>query len=341
MVDSERVSGSVTADDAVFRELAKTYSTNHPSMHIGFGCNGSSVRFPDGVTNGVKWREQHYTMQDYTYLNLDIPQLSFFVSCCKFPAAREVDSIWKANQKPLLAFLEKSHQVIHGTVHTLDHVAISTAVVSIEGEDVHLHLNKSDSNFHRLLPVGKYKVTAQAPGYASATREVVITSGQATRIMFNLHDAPRFNHHNFSSFERTLKEIASKHPNITRLYSIGHSVQFRNIWVLEISDNPGRHEPGEPEFKYVGGIHGNEVLGKEMLLLLIQHLVLSYGKDDIITRLVDSTRIHILPLMNPDGFKESTEGDCHSDKGLYNAHGVDLNNNFPGTVARPVISWII
>lgn len=138
-----------------------------------------------------------------------------------------------------------------------------------------------------------------------------------------------FKHHNHQEMTVLLKAIARLYPNITKLYSVGKSVQGRDLWVIEITDNPGIHEPGEPEFKYVGNMHGNEVIGREVLLLLAQSLCENYHKISAITALVDYARLHIMPSMNPDGHEISIEGDRDSSKGRENAHHVDLNRNFP------------
>ncbi|CAL1533608.1 unnamed protein product, partial [Lymnaea stagnalis] len=139
-----------------------------------------------------------------------------------------------------------------------------------------------------------------------------------------------FTHHNNTEMTELLRSLAQRFPKITRLYSIGQSVQGRELWVLEISDNPQEHTPGEPEFKYIGNMHGNEVVGREMLLLLAQLLCENYGTDELVTLMVQQTHIHILPTMNPDGYEMSLEGDLQGVVGRANANGVDLNRNFPG-----------
>ncbi|CAG2171580.1 unnamed protein product, partial [Oppiella nova] len=138
-----------------------------------------------------------------------------------------------------------------------------------------------------------------------------------------------YKHHNYTEMRDNLKALAAKYPKMTRLYSVGQSTEHRDLWVLEISVQPGVHRPGVPEFKYVANMHGNEVIGRELLLLFAKYLLENYGLDNRITELVDKTRIHLMPSMNPDGYERSLLGDCNSEYGRGNAHKVDLNRNFP------------
>lgn len=119
---------------------------------------------------------------------------------------------------------------------------------------------------------------------------------------------PKFVHHNTSDVEAFVKRIARDYPSITRLYSAGKSVNGKELWVLEITKHPGKHTFGVPEFKYVANMHGNEVVGREMLVLLTQLIVENYKLNDRITKLVDTTRMHFMYSLNPDGYDISTEG---------------------------------
>lgn len=62
---------------------------------------------------------------------------------------------------------------------------------------------------------------------------------------FGFYTPTKFEHHPYKEMDKWLKFYASKCPNITRLYSIGSSVQGRQLYVVEISDNPGQHELGK------------------------------------------------------------------------------------------------
>ena len=142
--------------------------------------------------------------------------------------------------------------------------------------------------------------------------------------------AIEFKHHNYSDMLKYMNAIQKKCPDITRIYFLSHkTVNGRELVVMEISKDPGKYVPLKPNFKYIGNMHGNEVLGRETLLYLLDYLCTKYlEKDPEVVHLVDNTRMHIMPSMNPDGYEKSIEGDCSSVRGRANGHGLDLNRYF-------------
>lgn len=134
---------------------------------------------------------------------------------------------------------------------------------------------------------------------------------------------------NYESLTVFLDRLPAAFPHLVAVQSIGQSVHHRELWVIRITDRVEEEEPGEPKVKYVANIHGNEPVGREVLLRFALHLLKSYGKDEAITRLINSTDIYILPSMNPDGFEMADEGSCTGVKGRENANGIDLFADFP------------
>ncbi|XP_071449065.1 carboxypeptidase D [Hetaerina americana] len=353
---------SLTPDNDLFSFLAKKYSYAHPTMHKGTECKPDN--FTDGITNGAFWFYVKGGMQDFNYLHSNCFEVTFELSCCKYPNAEVLPKEWEKNKESLLSFMESTHMGVKGLVLDKNGEGIPKAEIIVHGID-HKVVTSKRGEYWRLLLPGTYTISASAWSYLPSEPVTIrITENETLIHHFTLEpltDVPHighyveeemikqesriiqrvdsfifppvYEHHNYDKLTTFLTNLVGNYPNITRLYSAGTSAKGRELWVLEISDNPGVHEPGEPEFKYVANMHGNEVVGRELLLLLAKYLCENYrtsGADgNRATYLVDSIRIHLMPTMNPDGYEIANEGDKDGTQGRENANGVDLNRNFP------------
>lgn len=192
-------------------------------------------------------------------------------------------------------------------------------------------------NVKNMFHIGIYFIVFVSTNYIEA-------SGTDGNIDFSKY-------HHYDDLSKFMHDMEKKYPEISKLHTIGKSVKNRDLLALQITDNVEGVEPGEPMFKYVGNMHGNEAVGREILIYLIQYLLENYEKDDRVTSLIKNTNIYIMPTMNPDGFENAREGECGGEKGRGNANLVDLNRNFPDQYSgaprheiqpetQAIINWI-
>ncbi|MEW6412975.1 MAG: M14 family zinc carboxypeptidase [Candidatus Zixiibacteriota bacterium] len=139
-----------------------------------------------------------------------------------------------------------------------------------------------------------------------------------------------------AQIETYLDDLAAAHPTImTSKYSIGLTIEWRNQWVVKVSDNPGVDED-EPEVFYNSLIHAREPAGAAALLYFLEYLVANYGTDPEVTYLVDNRELFFCPVANPDGYYYNEEI-APNGGGMWRknrrenydgSYGVDLNRNW-------------
>lgn len=134
-----------------------------------------------------------------------------------------------------------------------------------------------------------------------------------------------FYYYYFFDMEIFLRRFVNEYFNIIWFYLLGKLVELREFYVMEIFDNLGVYELGELEFKYIGNMYGNEVVGRELLLNFIEYFCKNFGIDFEVIDLVYSIRIYFMLFMNFDGYEKFQEGDLISVIGRNNSNNFDLN----------------
>ena len=106
--------------------------------------------------------------------------------------------------------------------------------------------------------------------------------------------------------------------------SIDKSVEGKELRYIKISKNVNRRGVGEPMVRYVGNMHGDEAVGRQLIYYLAHYLLTNYNRyvtlyylievegssfpcrSSVVKYLVDNTEIYLLPTLNPDGFSRSS-----------------------------------
>ncbi len=155
---------------------------------------------------------------------------------------------------------------------------------------------------------------------------------------------PRY--HTYEEASAALDSLVDEFPGLCVKESLGVSeVDRRVIWGLKITSRTAENED-KPTVLFTGSIHAEEMIGTEIVLFAARSLLEDYGEDPAVTRYLDSLKVWIIPIVNPDGHKVVTDGldeyfrknkHDNNENGIFDftpgdggdTDGVDINRNFP------------
>lgn len=131
-------------------------------------------------------------------------------------------------------------------------------------------------------------------------------------------------YHDFEAITARLEWLAAEHPELVALSVIGSSIEGRPLLALQIG---GRDEAAVPML-INGGQHAREWIAAIVPICITERLLGGYESDASLRAFVDSTRLWVVPVVNPDGYQYSWNADRYWRKNRRDDHGVDLNRNF-------------
>jgi carboxypeptidase T len=140
----------------------------------------------------------------------------------------------------------------------------------------------------------------------------------------------------------SLQLLAERYPNLARVQDFGSSLQQTlglggypmKALVIENVQTPAPTSESKPTLLLIAAIHAREYATAEIATRFAEHLLDNYQSDANTRWLLDTRRVVVVPLANPDGRKIAENGvlqrrnlrmqTCATPGG---ASGVDLNRN--------------
>jgi hypothetical protein len=98
-----------------------------------------------------------------------------------------------------------------------------------------------------------------------------------------------------------MRDIAAAYPDLVTVRSIGKSGEGREMLVAIVNAAKTGADTDKPAMWIDGNIHGNEVQAGEVVLYALWYLAKSYGVNERLTKLMDSSAFYLMPTINPDG----------------------------------------
>ena len=201
----------------------------------------------------MDWKNGKNTLGDYLYLTSNSLLVNIHLSCCRNPQPSEVNGIWNDNKESLMRFAERAFSRVYGKVVNSNGADVTDAVIKFSGTKVVANVSAITGHYQKYLLPRQYVVTADHHSLDMVSHDVIITGKTPVRQDFLLYEKPQYKHHKYDDLVKHLNDLTQLCPNITKMSSMGKSREGKDLWVLELSGNPGKPKPGKPEFAYIAG----------------------------------------------------------------------------------------
>lgn len=152
-------------------------------------------------------------------------------------------------------------------------------------------------------------------------------AAEAARLRSSAHPADwDAEYHDYRAITAHLEELAASAPDRVALQPIGASLEGRPIWALRI-EPPGAGAAAVPVL-INGTQHAREWIAAAVVTCIADRIVRDRERDPAIRGFADTTRLWVVPVVNPDGYQYTWSDNRYWRKNRRDRTGVDLNRNF-------------
>lgn len=135
----------------------------------------------------------------------------------------------------------------------------------------------------------------------------------------------------WNEIETHLAGLAASDPARVTALDLGDSLEGRTLRGLQISNTTA----DAPAIVVNAGQHAREWIAIASTTCLADRLVRNAEDDARIAAMLDTVRVIVVPVVNPDGYVYAWEEDRYWRKNRRPPEGVDLNRNFPVAFGGP------
>ena len=269
-------------------------------------------------------------MQDWNYLHTNDFELTLELGCTKYPEHSKLQQYWQENKEPLLKFLEAVHSGVKGFIVDKAGQPVANASVSVAGID-HEVVGTEAGEYWRLLAPGTYTLTVEAPGFNPLSRDVAVNNMEPEPALLNFTLSPddsevwssardfglaknlAADYLENDDLKAALADLENAYPTVVEalINEADWQIAVPGLRLALDPDNVLADPLPKVKVLLLGGLYGAQPLGRELLVRLARHLGEGYKQgDNVVTMILKSADIYILPAVDMAGFDINKIGQC-------------------------------